>query len=94
MSVHVCNIHCHTISPDKLEMMGLEDDPGKWMPFAFHMDIVVACKLASDDEDLLVHNCTTLFTEDGDTYIIDTPYHDFQRKFLAYHEIAQPEADL
>ena len=83
MSIHTCNLHCHSIDPEKLELMGMEDT-GKWMPFTFHMDIVVACKLASDEEEPVV-NCTTLFTETGDAYIIDTPFLEFQQLFIAYH---------
>ena len=86
--IYTCNIHCHTINPDKLDLMGLDEDPGKWMPFAFHLDHIVACKLASDDEDLLVKGCTTLFTDNGDTYIIDTPFLEFQEIFKAFHNDA------
>ncbi len=84
--VHSCKIHCHTIDPSKLELMGMQDDPGKWMPFAFLLDNIVSCKLASDDEELLVCNCTTVFTTDGDTYIIDTLFEDFEPKFRNYFE--------
>lgn len=88
MSIHSCNLHCHSIDPDKIELMGLEDK-GKWMPFSFHMDIVIACKLTSEDEENL-HNCTTLFTEHGDAYIIDTPFTEFQQMFIAYHSADTP----
>lgn len=84
--VHSCNLHCHTIDPTKLERMGIDDDPGQWMPFSFLMDSVASCKLTSNEEELLVYNCTTIFTVDGDTYIIDTPYEDFQQKFTRYYE--------
>jgi hypothetical protein len=83
MSIHSCNLHCHTIDPEKLDLMGLEDT-GKWMPFTFHMDIVIACKLTSEDQETL-HNCTTIFTEHGDAYIIDTPYTEFSALFTSYH---------
>ena len=96
MTTHSCNLHCHTIDPDKLELMGLEDN-GKWMPFTFHMDIVIACKLTSDEEDQNVVNCTTIFTESGDAYIIDTPYVEFHKMFKSYHNpvaSSTEEADL
>mgnify|MGYP000247495117 FL=1 len=82
--IHVCNIHCHVLDIEKAELMGLEDR-GQWMSFAFHLDVVVACKLTSLEEDSLVYNCTTIFTEHGDTYIIDTPYKTFQKMFVDYH---------
>ena len=83
--IHTCNIHCHALDIEKVELMGLEDK-GQWMSFAFHMDIVVACKLTSLEEDSLTYNCTTIFTEHGDTYIIDTQYAEFQKMFVDYHE--------
>lgn len=86
-TIHKCKIHCHTIDPTKLDSLNL-DDPGKWMPFCFHMDQVIACKLATDEEDLLPFGCTTVFTDNGDTYIIDTPYSEFEQLFINYHNVA------
>lgn len=77
MSLHDCNIHCHTIHPDKMDLLNIEEDQGKWMPFLFDLDIVVAAKQTSEDEEELVYNATTIFTDSGDTYIIDTPYYEF-----------------
>jgi hypothetical protein len=88
MSIHTCHLHCHSIDPEKMELMGLEDK-GKWMPFSFHMDIVIACKLTSEDDESLT-NCTTLFTEQGDAYIIDTPFTEFQQMFISYHNADAP----
>jgi hypothetical protein len=72
------------MDPDQADLMGV-DDKGKWMPFAIRMDQVVAIKLTSDDEDQPVFGCTTVFTEFGDTYILDTAYTEFETKFLVYH---------
>ena len=83
MITHECNIHCHTMDVTKLSDLGIED-VGKWMPFIFHMDTVEAAKLSSDDESLLMYNCTTVFTKSGDTYIIDTPYQKFFSLFKEY----------
>lgn len=85
--VHRCNIHCHTIPPTTLETMGMlpEDDKGKWLPFSFLMDVVIGCKLTTDDDEELVYGCTTVYTEQGDTYIIDTPYQEFQEKFYQWY---------
>jgi hypothetical protein len=60
-----------------MDLLNIEEDQGKWMPFLFDLDIVVAAKQTSEDEEELVHNATTIFTESGDTYIIDTPYYEF-----------------
>lgn len=83
--IHKCKIHCHTIDPETLDAMGLDSDVGKWMPFSFHMETVLACKLASDDEEVLPFGCTTIFTDNGDTYIIDTPYEEFEEIFCRYY---------
>lgn len=83
--IHVCNIHCHALDIEKIELMGIEDK-GQWMSFAFHMDVVIACKLTSLEEDSLVFNCTTIFTEPGDTYIIDTQYPEFLKLFIDYND--------
>jgi len=81
--IHKCNVHCHSVDPKDKELMGLEDD-GKWLPFAIDMDIIVACKLSTDEEEELAYNCTTIFTEYGDTFILDTLYEDFIVKWEDY----------
>lgn len=88
--IHTCNIHCHTMDLDRADLLGV-DDKGKWLPFAFHMDIVVACKMTTDDEEEQVYNCTTIFTDQNDTYIIDTPYTEFMTVFQMYHTDASSE---
>lgn len=95
--IHSCRIHCYTMDLDKADLMGIKD-LGKWLPFAFHMDIIVACKMASDDVSEPTNGCTTIFTEHGETFIIDTPYERFFRKFQKYHiqeeEQEDPTPDL
>ena len=88
--IHSCNIHCHALDIEKIELMGIEDK-GQWMPFAFHLDVVVAIKLTSLEEDSSVYNCTTVFTEHGDTYIIDTPYVEFLPVFLSHYEFSKED---
>lgn len=80
--IHTCRIHCHSMDPDQADLMGMEDE-GKWMSFAIRLDVVIAIKLTSDDEDQPLFGCTSVFTEYGDTYIIDTPYEEFEKKFLS-----------
>lgn len=88
--IHHCNLHCHTIDPVQLENLSIEDN-GKWLPFSFHMDMVMAVKLTSDEIDDKLFNCTTLFTEAGDTFIIDTPYKRFSHLYSDYHQSPAPE---
>jgi hypothetical protein len=68
-----------------MESIG-EEDMGKWMPFIFNMGIVEAAKLTSDEKDLPTYNCTTVFTNSGEAYIIDTPYEKFFSIFKEYNE--------
>lgn len=74
--IYKCNIHCHNIDLREIDALGLTDK-GKWLPFAFDIGIVVAVKMSTDEEEELSYKCTTVFTEYGDTYIIDTKYNDF-----------------
>jgi len=79
----------------KLDELGIKDD-GKWMPFIFHMEMVEAAKLTSDDADLPTYGCTTIFTKSGDAYIIDTQYTTFFNLFKEYNaeEIIDPNNDI
>lgn len=81
--IHECNVQCHAVDPKTVELTGVEDS-GKWLPFIFHMDIVNLAKLSSDEKDSPTYNCTTIFTTTGDTFIIDTPYSEFFKKFKDY----------
>lgn len=83
--LHECSLNCHTIEISKAESLGIKD-AGKWMPFIFHMDMVEAAKLTSEDEDTNVIGCTTIFSKTGDAYIIDTPYRDFFDLLKQYYE--------
>jgi hypothetical protein len=83
--LHECSLNCHSIEISKAESLGIKDE-GKWMPFIFHMDMVEAAKLTSEDEDTNVIGCTTIFSKTGDAYIIDTPYRDFFDLLKQYHE--------
>lgn len=74
--IYKCKIHCHNIDIREIDNLGFTDK-GKWLPFAFDMGIVVAVKMSTDEEEELSYKCTTVFTEYGDTYIIDTKYADF-----------------
>lgn len=72
------------MDPSKMGDLGIEDN-GKWMPFLFHMDMVEAAKLTSDDVDAPTFGCTTIFTRGGDAYIIDTPYKEFFQLYKEYN---------
>jgi hypothetical protein len=84
--VHQCKVQCHSVDTKTAELTGIED-PGKWLPFCFNMDIIDAAKVASDEEDSDTFNCTTIYTSVGTTYIIDTPYEQFSKKFLEWNTL-------
>jgi hypothetical protein len=60
-----------------VDLLGL-DDQGKWLPFSFLLDTVVAMKQTTDEEDEATFNCTTIFMENAETFVIDTPFYTFQ----------------
>lgn len=83
---HRCNVQCHSMEAQSSELLGIEDE-GKWMPFLFDLDMVDAIKLTSDDKDATTYRCTTLFTNQGDTYIIDTDFEQFAKIFIDYKSL-------
>ena len=90
--LHECNLNCHTLDITKAESLGIEDT-GKWMPFIFHMEMVEAAKLTSEEEDMSTYGCTTIFTKSGDAYIIDTPYREFFDLLKEYNITSSTDDD-
>lgn len=84
--IHECKVQCHTMDIKTAEDLGIEDK-GKWLPFIFSMDIITAAKLSSDEEDSPTYNCTSIFTNNGDTFIIDTPPEEFFKKFAEWNTL-------
>ena len=85
--IHECKVQCHTVNPSEMELLGIKEDTGKWLPFIFDMNMIIAAKLSSDEEDSPTYNCTTIFTDSGDTFIIDTPYEEFFKKYQEYNSL-------
>lgn len=82
--LHECNLQCVSLDLSKLEALGMEDK-GKWMPFIIDMECIEAAKFTSDEEDDPMYGCTSIYTKGGDTYIIDTPYKEFFKKFKEFY---------
>lgn len=82
--IHTCNVQCYSIDPETTDALGLKENT-IWLPFAFHMDIVLAIKKTTDDPDEPSYNCTTIFTELNDTYVLDTPYDQFLPLFVRHN---------
>lgn len=91
--IHKCNVNCYTMDPGKMESLGIKDD-GKWLPFIFNMSMVEGAKMTSDERDLPVYNCTTIFTKSGEVYIIDTPSDEFFKKFEEYSDRYDDDDDI
>ena len=98
--VHVCKVQCFTMDSKTAEDLGIED-PGKWLPFTFNMDIIDGAKMTTDEKDAPEYNCTTIYTNTGTTFIIDTPYEEFFKKFkewntiqVVFKELPPPDEDL
>lgn len=82
--IYDCNIFCSTMDEDQAEILGVEDK-GIWLPYAFILDSVMAIKMSTHDEESLAFGRTTIFTHDGNTFIIDTPYDKFARVWKEYY---------
>ncbi len=91
--IHSCNVHCHSMNQEEMDLLGVADQ-GKWLPFSFLVDVVVATKMANDDENDSTYNCTTVFTAHGETYVIDTPFHEFQKVWSDYMSDEEGSQDL
>lgn len=76
--IHECNVFCHSVESDLMELIGKDDSlsVGKWLPFAIDMSLVVALKMTTDDKESMAYRCSTVFLSSGDVYIIDTKFKD------------------
>jgi len=79
--IHECNINCISMQPELSNSLGIED-PGKWLPFMFDIEFIDAIKMTSDDVDEPLYNCSTIFTKNGEAYIVDTPYKKLTKIFI------------
>lgn len=83
--LYKCNVLCYTQDQDQLEKLNIEvDDEGMYLPFAIKLDVVIAAKVTSLDEDDISFGCTTITTIDGDKYLIDTKYNTFLKDWEKY----------
>ena len=92
--IHRCKVNCHTINPTEMDLLGFNDDNGKWLPFAIDLGVVTAAKMSTDDIEEPTYNCTSVFTNTGDTFILDTHYLDFMNKWESYVNTMDEGIDL
>jgi hypothetical protein len=67
-----------------MDLLGIKDDEGKWLPFAIDMGIINAVKMSTDEKGEATYGCATIFCSDGNSFILDTPYFELLEKWDDY----------
>lgn len=83
-SIHKCKVQCHTVNPTDMDLLGIKEDQGKWLPFAIDLGIINAIKMSTDDKGEPTYKCSAIFCADGNTFILDTPYYNLVEKWENY----------
>jgi hypothetical protein len=73
---HECKVYCHAMSPEQAEVLNISDE-GKWLPFTIYLGCINAFKMSTDEDGDGTQYCTTVYTDVGDVYILDTSYSEF-----------------
>lgn len=93
--IHDCNVRINTITEEEAEHLGIDlISTGKWVPFSFFTNLVVAVRLTEDDDSHPLFGCTTIYMEGMETYIIDTPYDKFRRIWIKDMEVTEEDLKL
>lgn len=93
---HECKVYCHAIPQEQAEILNITDN-GKWLPFTIYLGCIIAFKMSTDEEDDGTAFCTTVYTETGDVYILDTPYDKFNKvwkKFMDMEDDVDGDDDI
>lgn len=90
--IYECNLLCHSVSENDIEKMNI-DDKGKWLPFAVDLFTVYAVKMTTDTKKELAYLSTTLITEFGQQFVIDTPYKKFITLWKEFNKNKYPADD-
>jgi hypothetical protein len=75
---HECKVYCHSMTQEQAEILNITDS-GKWLPFTIYLGCINAFKMSTDEEEDSTTFCTTVYTDTGDIYILDTPYKEFNK---------------
>lgn len=95
MYYHECKVYCHSIPQEQADILNITDN-GKWLPFTIYLGCVNAFKMSTDEDEDGTQYCTTVYTDAGDIYILDTPYTKFNeiwKKFIADEDITDQASD-
>ena len=87
---HECKVYCHAMPQEQAEILNITDS-GKWLPFTIYLGCINAFKMSTDEDEDGTQYCTTVYTDTGDIYILDTPYSKFNavwKKFMNMEEDA------
>lgn len=71
--IHTCRILCNTLEEDQLEDLGIKD-PGVWVDAAIETGSIIAIKRRTADKTDDEYYATTVYMDNGDVYVIDTPF--------------------
>ena len=92
---HECKVYCHSIPQEQAEILNITD-AGKWLPFTIYLGCINAFKMSTDEDEDATTFCTTVYTDAGDIYILDTPYKEFNKiwkNFMDMEEDVTGESD-
>jgi hypothetical protein len=76
-----------------MDLLGIKEDEGKWLPFAIDLGVINAMKMSTDEKGESTYKCTTIFCTDGNTFILDTPYEELLDKWSTYVNTMWEEED-
>ena len=82
--IHKCKVQCHSVNPTEMDLLGIKEDSGKWLPFAIDMGVITAVKMSTDEKGEATYNCSTIFCNNGDSFILDTSYMEMVDKWESY----------
>jgi hypothetical protein len=95
---HECKVYCHAIPEEHAKALGMDNPVGKWLPFTIYLGCINAFKMSTDEDEDGTQYCTTVYTDTGDIYILDTLYKEFNtiwKKFMVdeYFPNDEPSSD-
>jgi hypothetical protein len=67
-----------------MDLLGIKEDDGKWLPFAIDLGVINCIKMSTDESGEPTHNCSTVFCTEGNSFILDTPYEEMVELWSGY----------
>lgn len=82
--IHKCKVQCHTVNPTDMDLLGIKEDEGKWLPFAIDLGVINSMKMSTDEVGEPTYKCSTVFCTDGTSFILDTPFEELVELWSTY----------